>query len=342
MNSAGQHTRIFCTKCGTSAEIWARFCNKCGYPLVVPESGVPGSVQPGRSASLGPWPFAFRPFDNEEVQQEFAHVTVEWLEFEFDANRYEPPTLPPPFAAKILVTNQRVVLLDRNGNPVQGEIVLRHLPRIEVDERGKEHKVYERHPYPMGGGNVPLSPFWVFKRTANEGLYNEFMSNPAQYSKVRGAWWVHGYRGWSWVEDISSVGNGNLEVTLKAVRAFSQWGPGKQVPHSFPEGRVLLRFESAADATTLLGKINAWKDSQPVFREEFLAALPYKPETTAYKAYRNVFWIAVAEVIPLGVLWGMGAPPWVILLLGVGVAWFTLYLIKRFRLWIKKRLPDAR
>jgi hypothetical protein len=308
----------------------------------MPESGVSGSVQSARSATIGPWPFAFRPFDNEEVRQEFPQVTVEWLEFEFDANRYESPTLPRPFAARILVTNQRVVLLDRNGNPVQGEIVLRHLPRIEVDERGKEHKVYERHPYPMAGGHVPLSPFWVFKRTANEGLYNEFMSNPAQYLKVRGAWWVHGYRGWSWVENISRLGDGSLEVILLGVRAFSQWGPGKQVPHTFPEGRVLLRFESAADAMELLDDISARKDPQPVFREEFLSALPYQAETTGYKAYTNVLWIGVAEVIPLGVLWGMEAPLWGILLVGLGVAGLTLYLLKLFRLWIQKRLPDAR
>ena len=341
MNSAGRQTRIFCTKCGTPAEIEARFCNKCGFPLVARERHASGPELSGQSESQGKWSYPFPPVDNEEVRQEFPLVTIEWLKFEFDASRYESPTLPRRFTATILLTSQRVVLLDRHGNPVHGEIVLRHLPRIEIDERGKEYKEYERHRYPMAGGNVPLSPFWVFKRTANEGLYKEFMSNPSQHRKVPGAWWIHGYRGWSWVEDVGSAGNGNLEITLEGVRVFSQWGPGRQVPHTFPEGKVLLSFESAADATKLLHDINARKDSQPVFEKEFLAGLPYKPETTAYKAYTNVFWVAVAEVIPLGVLWGMEAPLWVILLVGLVVAWFTLYLLKRFRLWIQKRLPNS-
>jgi hypothetical protein len=328
-SSMRQQTRISCTKCGTSADTGARFCNKCGFPLATPGQ-IEASEPFAQSQSSEKWSYPFPSLENEEVQQEFSPVTVKWLKFEFNDQRYETPILPRPFLTKILVTNQRIVLLDPHNNPVRGEIMLRHLPRIAIDERGKEHKVYERHAYPMAGGKVPLSPFWAFKRTANEGLYKEFMSQPGEYSKVRGAWWVHGYRGWSWVEDVCGSDQGKLEFTLEAVRAFSQWGPGRQVPTSYPEGKVSLSFEPAVDTTTLQNSIKGWKDSKPVFREEFLASIPYKPETPAFKAYTNVFWVAVAEVIPLGVLWGMEAPPWVMLLVGIGVAWFTLHLLKRF------------
>jgi hypothetical protein len=266
---------------------------------------------------------------------------VIWQWFDYDADRYEKPSPPRPFAANILVTNQRVVLMDHRNNLLGGEIVLKHLPKIMLDERNREHKVYSRHAFPMGGGRVPLSPFWVFKRAANEELYKEFMSNPKGYSKVGGgAYWMDGYRKWSWIDHVSPNNDGSIAFRLEAVRTFSGWGPGRFVPSNHPEGLVYLRFEPTVDSGTLASKLDAWKDSDPIFRPEFIAGIPRKPETPGFALYTNIFWTCAAEVIPLGILLALGAPVWLILLVGIGVAWGTLYLLKRFRLWIQKRMES--
>lgn len=337
MSSAARQPRLFCTNCGTQIEVAGRFCNKCGFsvqPEVISEAARSGSPN---------WPFPFPPLPGEKVEQAPVAGTVIWDSFDYDADRYEKPSPPRPFAANILVTNQRVVLMDRRNNLLGGEIVLKHLPRIAIDERGIEHKVYRRRPFPMGGGRVPLSPFWVFKRAANEELYKEFMSNPKGHSKVGGgAWWVDGYRQWSWIDRVSPNNDGSIEFRLKAVLAFSGWGPGRFAPSNHPEGRVYLRFEPTVDSRALASQLNAFKDSdsEPIFRPEFIASIPHKPETPGYALYTNIFWTCAAEVIPLGILWGLGAPLWLILLVGIGVAWGTLYLLKQFRSWIQKRMEN--
>jgi hypothetical protein len=336
MSSAARQPRLFCTKCGAPSGIEARFCNSCGSSLT-PQTVKPDTVQ---SVSAKNWALPFPQLEGEKVQFGPFPGTVTWEHFDYNDQRYEKPTLPRPFPARILVTDQRLVLLDHRNNLLGGEIVLKHLPRIAIDDRGGEHKVYSRHAYPMSGGRVPLSPFWVFKPTANEGLYNEFLRDPKGYSKVGGAWWVDGYRQWSWIDQVLALGDRELRFRLLAVQVFSAWGPGRQLPTNHPEGWISICFDPPVSAQVLLQRINRQNPEDP-FRPEFLASIPYRPETPGFRAYTNIFWIAAAEVIPMGILWGAGAPPWLFLLVGVGVAWGALYLLKRFRRWIEKKLANA-
>lgn len=328
----------FCSSCGTLAGREARFCEQCGFQLVgTPFPKPEESPQPD---SPGAWPYSFPSFAGEKVLYESrSGVEVKWLRFNFDSERYEPPSLPH-LTSKILVTNQRIVLLDRHNNLVRKEVVLIDLPKIVIDERLEEKKVYETHRFPMSGGNVPLSPFWVLKRTANEELYKEFMQNPRVFSKVPGAWWVHGYRGWSWVERVCIGRNNDLELTLTAVRSLSQWGPGRQVPSTYPEGVVGLQLAQAAESKKLEEVIKGLVESGPPFREEFLTSIPHKPETTAYTAYTYVFWVGVAEVIPLGILLGAAAPPWLIFAVSLAVGWLTVLMVKRWRSRILRRIQN--
>lgn len=326
-------TPVFCTNCGTPAYFGSRFCNKCGSPLTEGDHRTSTTEQSGRVEHPVEWPYSFPRLVGETVVYDSASlVKIQWLEFVFTDRRFRSPS-PPHLSARVVITNQRVALLDRYNRPLEEEVALRE------DRIGDPNpQPWRRHP---GVDNrLPLSQFWVLRRAANEELYKEFIQNPAGFTKVRTAWWVHGYRKWSWVKGVQRSANGDVLFSLDSVRAFSAAGPGKHVPTCQPEGTVSLIFDRSVDTGQLERIIAGLVEPGAPFREDFISAIPTKPETPAFKAYTNIFWVAVAEVVPIGVLWGAGAPTWVILLVGIGVAWFVLYLLKRFRLWAEKQLPN--
>jgi hypothetical protein len=342
MTSTGQQARIFCTSCGTPADFGARLCNKCGHPVT---SGERLTSAPKQPEPVGEWPYSFPRFvfEDKTVKDGKAYekvlydsgsvVEVRWLEFEFTDKRFRRPS-PPPLKVRVLITDQRVALLDRRGRLVEDEIVLTPAGSFS---RGVDNR-------------LPVSQFWVLTSEANEGLYKEFIQNPKGFTKVRTAWWGLAYRKWSWIKAVQWSSNSDLVFTLDSVRAFSGAGPGKCVPTSQPEGRVLLVLDRSADTQNRLRQVEeSWKksgrldksgESRPPFSQEFVAAIPVKPETPAFKAYTNSFYIAIVEVFCVGALWAAGAPWWLILFVGIGVAWFVLYLLKRLRLWAEKHFSN--
>jgi hypothetical protein len=269
----------------------------------------------------------------------------------------------PRFGAKVLVTNRRIVLLDRNNDLAREKITFRKrrflVPgRLTPNRDGdlvyvRPHKelVFGSNRYPEGG--QLLDPFWTLTRAANRCLYEEFRRNPSGFSKgpLLAAWWFHGYRRWTWVtnvrreeSDAHLVRNSvepprkDLVFTLELAEASSYWGPGQQRPGTHPLGTVRFRFpvggmdeKGQREINKLKEQIVGLAEGGAAFTDEFLTNLPSKPVTKGYVAYANVVWVAFAEAIPVGVLWAFHAPLWVTLPVCVGVGWLAVRLVKRLR-----------
>jgi hypothetical protein len=158
-----------------------------------------------------------------------------------------------------------------------------------------------------------LGPDWVLKRSLNAEFHQEFRNNPKGFSKApASAWWVHGYRTWTWVQGVEAIGN-KLEFNLAQVQAFAQWGPGRQAPVTSPACHATVSLRDSAEAQMWIHMMQA--DLGQPFTTDYVASLPSKPMTGAFVAYTYVFWTAVAAVvglIPAAVLAALGVPLWIL------------------------------
>lgn len=175
-----------------------------------------------------------------------------------------------------------------------------------------------------------LSPFWVLTRSANAEVHKEFRSNPKAYSKAPGAWWVYGYRDWTWVGAVGSS-EGDLAFELVRVRAFARWGPGREAPLSYPEGTATVSMSGSGEAKKWID--HAAEFGAP-FAEQYLADLPQKPASRAYIVYAYVFGTAVAVVVGgvlAGVLGALGFPSWITIPVWLGVSIAGVSLLCRWQ-----------
>jgi len=324
MHITGKGTTVFCTNCGSPSEPDDKFCTRCGSKLVAPPSESPQPKQAMGSESPRPWPFRFPRLNGEDALNDprdpASLVDVKWEFVYYNAFWYESPSLPR-FTSRVLLTNQRLLFLDANCNLLKTKIKFQRkkdwVPAMVDPFEGKiephleERFGWERHPE----GKFALDPIWVLSRAGNENLHREFMANPRGFSKAPlAAWWVHGYRVWTWVRLVRTRGDSDLLFTLELVEVGSQWGPGQELPSTHTQGMVRLSFKDRALRDEVERCVKQERDqsaeSGDPFRQEFLANLAHKPESTAYRVYGYVVWAAIACTVPLGILLGAGAPWW--------------------------------
>lgn len=335
---------MYCTNCGKVRGPDAIFCTDCGFrfPADLNKSlaSLPKQISSMPVTKSGDWPsyYTFSRLPGEEFYPDFVFEGVEIARnVGVSSPRYEglaPQRLTVP---TLLVTNKRIILLDRKKDLLDWKVILKRVP-IEPERRNWSGEVTPAVYSHFPGGTRPfdsykLGPTWVLNASVNEEFDREFRRAPATYANwnARGAWWVHGICVWNWVGEPVEAYQGPVPGTavirfpkLVRIQAIDQWGPGRPIPESHPEGDAVVTLQGTEAAARLKKHINTVIEPlrESPFSEAYIASVPTKPMSAGFRAYTYIFWLLVAPVVILVFLapvmsvarsFGLHIPPWIII-----------------------------
>ena len=351
---------MYCINCGKKNEPDSRFCVHCGSPIdqeaptarAIPSEGA--LSPPGQE--FGSWSpsYRFPRLSQEQVSAVFDDVEVR-RSFVNRSKRYKPiPDKPFP-VPRLVVTNKRIIFLNRKDELLNLDVTLERIPIREEwrDELTQEYIPPEYSHFPGGPRRFDtyrLGSFWTLTRSANEDLHRQFRKDPSTHSnwKPRTAWWVKGSLIWSWVggESACVVSESPKIVDfheLTRIQAIAQSGPGRQLPGSTMDGWAQVKLKNAEEAQRLIDKVNGFIEppNESPFSQDYLASVPAKPMSASYRAYYYFFWIFLAApfavvllLMPVKVVaaaLGVPIPVWFIVLALPAGCFAAFRILKRSR-----------
>jgi hypothetical protein len=348
---------MFCEMCGAPREFGASFCGQCGSRFLQgpSESHVTASA-PQSTFQPQTWAVCPPQYRSALRQGEMFRFVLDDVEIRMKfviSHRYEsqpPPTFRIPH---LLVTDGRIVFLDKSNPPrlYSQKVWFKRVPagyKYRENEKGKLVKIREITPvYGIShrfADSIDFGPFWVLKRFLNEELHREFLSNPKAFSKAPiAAWWIHGMRDWSWVQSLDQEDR-DLRFGLVRIQAVSTWQTGaKPTPANHWEGTAKLSLKTAEDARRLKERIE--ESIRPElgfpFTHDYIANLPTKPPSKGVIAYYYVFWTALPAAILLGILLGMGAPLYVAVPIMAAFCFVVVRFLRSALGWLAKRFGSS-